>query len=168
MGRPATLGLCLFLCVPAFSCTCVSATYPLADSGASAVFRGTVTEKKVLPSRTEMFGRGRYAITFRIDESWKGPRRRTITIYALEDGADCIGGSNYQVGTHYLVFASERTSQDVSLDGAKIWYGWTDVLPEGTPMLVPAPCAPSGEISQNFVKDTLKRLGKGSPPLEDK
>jgi hypothetical protein len=57
----ATFGLFAFLSTPALSCTCVSATKPTADFGASAVFRGTVTAKKLLPARTEMKGRGRIA-----------------------------------------------------------------------------------------------------------
>ena len=141
---------------------------PAADYGASAVFRGTVTEKKLLPARKEMNGRGRYEITFQVDEIWKGPRQRKIVIYGLTDGTDCIGGSGYEVGKNYLIFASEQPSQDVLLDGARFWYGWTDVLPKGMPMLVPTGCTPNGETSKDLVMDALKQLGKGSPPAEAK
>jgi len=166
MNRLALLGF--FTCAPVFSCTCVSATKQPSDFGASAVFRGTVIEKKLMPARTEMNGRGRYAITFRVDENWKGARQRTIVIYGLDDGTDCMGGSSYTVGKNYLVFASEETSQDVYLDGTHLWFGWTDVLPQGTPMLVTMACTPSGETSQGFVRDALKGLRKGSPQFEDK
>ena len=55
------------------------------------VFRGTVTDKKLLPVRAEMNGRRRYAITFRVDENWKGSRQRNIVIYGL-DGTDGLYG----------------------------------------------------------------------------
>jgi hypothetical protein len=168
MIRLASFGLVAFLGTPGFSCTCAFATKPPVDFGASAVFRGTVTDKKLMPARTEMKGRGRYEITFRVDEHWKGSRRRMIVIYGLEEGTDCMGGASYEVGKNYLVFASEQLSQDVSLDGTRMWFGWTDVLPKGTPMLVPAACAPSGETSKTFVRDALNQLGKGSPPAEGK
>jgi hypothetical protein len=168
MNRLAILGVIALWGGPAFSCTCVWAAKPPVDFGASVVFRGTVTDKKLLPVREEMNGRGRYAITFRVDENWKGSRQRTIVIYGLDEGTDCRGGSSYEVGKNYLVFASEQQSQDVSLDGTKLWFGWTDVLPKGTPMLVPMGCTPGGETSKVFVKDALNQLGKGSPPAEAK
>jgi hypothetical protein len=167
MNRLAIIGFVAFLGTPAFSCTCVWTTKPPVDFGASVVFRGTVTDRKLMPARAEM-KRGRYEITFRVDEVWKGSRQRTIVLYGVDDGTDCMGGSSYEVGKNYLVFASEQSSQDVSLDGTKLWFGWTDVLPKGTPMLVPTACSPSGEISEIFVKDALNQLGKGSPPTEDK
>jgi hypothetical protein len=168
MDRVAILGIVVFWGTPAFSCSCVSAVKPPVDFEASVVFRGTVTGKKLLPARAEMNGRGRYAITFRVDENWKGSRQPTIVTYGLDDGTDCMGGSSYTVGNNYLVFASEKTSQDVSLDGTHLWFGWTDVLPKGTPMLVPTPCTPSGETSRVFVRDAINQLGKGSSPTESK
>jgi hypothetical protein len=163
------LGLLAFLGTPAFSCTCMFAVTPPVDFGASVVFRGTVTDKKLLPACAEMKSRGRYEIIFQVDEAWKGSRQRKIVIHGLDDGTDCLGGSSYEVGKNYLVFASEQPSGDVSWDGStKLWVGWTDVLPRGTPMLVPTACAPSGETSKVFVRDALNKLGKGSPPSEVK
>jgi len=166
MNRLAILGVVAFWGAPAFSCTCVSATKPPADFGASVVFRGTVTDKKLLPTRAEMKGRGRYAITFRVDENWKGSRQRTVVIYGLDEAADCMGGSSYKVGKEYLVFAAEQQSQDAPVYGINWWF--TDVLPKRTPMLVYSPCAPSGETSKVFVRDAINQLGKGSLPIEDK
>jgi hypothetical protein len=162
----AICGLVALLGTPALSCTCISATNPPVDFGASVVFRGKVTDKKLLPARTEMKGRQRYAITFRVDENWKGSRRRTIVIYGLDEGTDCMGGSSDKVGKEYLVFASEQQSQDAPVFGINWWF--TDALPKGTPMLVPTACAPSGETSEIFVRDALNQLGKGSPPAEEK
>jgi hypothetical protein len=168
MNRLAIFGLVAFWGAPAFSCTCVWAKTPPADFGASVVFRGTVSDKTLLPDRAEMKHRGRYAITFRVDQYWKKSRQRTIVIYGLDARADCMGGSSYEVGKNYLVFASKQPSKDVYLDGANLWFGWTDVLPKGTPMLVPTACTPSGEISEVFVRTALNRLGKGSLPRESK
>lgn len=140
-------------------------TPPPPDYGASAVFRGTVIEKKLLPARTEMQWRDRYAITFRIDECWKGSHRRNVVVYGMRDGTDCKGGSSYEVGKRYLVFAEEHPSQDV-IAGELFWYGWTDVVPKGTSMLEPQGCTPSGEVSKEFVIKALKRLGKGFHPSE--
>jgi len=160
-------GLLTFLVTPAFSCTCLSPTRPAADFGASAVFRGTVTNKKLLPARTEMKGRERYEITFQVDEIWKGSRQSKIVVYGLDDATDCKGGSGFEVGKKYLVFASEQASQDVFWPGsATFWFGWTDVVPKGTPILMATECAPSGETSKAFVRDALSQLGKGSPPYE--
>jgi hypothetical protein len=152
--------------VPMFPCSCVSLTKSPADYGASVVFRGTVTEKKTLPVRAEMPRRGRYAITFRVNQYWKGPKQTTVILYGLDDGPDCLGGSSYQVGTEYLVFADEAPSQDVFLE-RNFWYGWTDIIPNGTPMLMDASCAPKGKVSERFVRDAIKRLGKGHSPVSN-
>jgi hypothetical protein len=96
----------------------------------SVVFRGTVSQKTTLPLRAEMKGRNRYSITFGVDEFWKGAPGRTVTIYGLDDGTDCLGGSFYEVGKSYLVYASEQDAKDVVLDDF-FWYGWTDNLAKG-------------------------------------
>jgi hypothetical protein len=166
LNRLTIFGLVAFLGTPAFSCTCAWTSKPPVDFGASLVFRGTVTDKKLMPARTEMKGRGRYEITFRVDENWKGSRQRTVVIYGLDGGPDCMGGSSYEVGKNYLVFASKQSPEDGPL-ATKLWF-WTDVLPKGTSMFVPKACAPSGETSEIFVKDALNQLGKGSPPAEEK
>jgi hypothetical protein len=151
----------LICSTPAFACTCAYAALPQPDYGASTVFRGTVTERKLLTDRTEMRGRKRYAITFRVDESWKGSRAGMLIVYGMDDGSDCQGGSSYEIGKNSLVFADEGPSQDRML-GEKFWYGWTDVVPQGTRLLELRVCTPSGEISK--VSEALKRLGKGSVP----
>ena len=129
---------------------------------ASIVFRGSVLDRKTLPLHPDMRGRGRYATTFRVDEYWKGPVPRTITIYGMDDGTDCQGGSFFQVGKSYLVYAGEGASKDVKLDDY-FWYGWTDVLPEGTEMLFPLlACSPaakspkSGPLCTNSAKGRVR------------
>lgn len=120
-------------------------------SYASVVFRGTVVKRRTLPQRAEMKGRGRYAITFRVDESWKGAPGRRLTLYGVDDGTDCLGGGGYELGKNYLVYAPEQDVQDVTVDGSlngSLWYGWTDILPKGTKMLLAETgCMPGGESS---------------------
>ena len=168
-GRLAVLGfLFVLMPKPMFSCSCLWKTMPPADYDAAVVFRGTVTEKRTLLVRPEMPRRGRYAITFRVGEYWKGSRQATIVVYGLEDGTDCLGGSSYEVGAEYLVFASQEPSQDVLWPGSTtLWYSWTDVVPKGSPVLMTPACTPTGKVSELFVRDAMNRLGRGSPPLAE-
>jgi hypothetical protein len=130
---------------------------------ASLVFRGVVLERKILPQRAEMKGRGRYAITFRVDEYWKGSPAASLVVYGMDGGTDCQDGGEYQVGKGYLVYAFQTAATDMWPEG-HFWYGWTDILPEGTRMLVPlTACMPGGEI--RAVKRALRQLGKGRIPL---
>jgi hypothetical protein len=163
-----TLGLMLCFNLPALPCTCVTAVGSNARTamiGESVVFRGTVLKKMTLPLGAEMKGRNRYAITFGVDEFWKGAPGRTVTIYGLDDGTDCLGGSFYQVGKSYLVYASEQEAKDVRI-GDLFRYEWTDILAEGTKMLMYHACTPGGKVPQ--VNATLRQLGKGRVPATEK
>lgn len=166
MNRFVLLGLLTVLAVPALPCSCVSAAGSTAKTLADdypVVFRGTVLERKVLPERIEMKGRRRYAITFRVDEYWKGSPEGTRILYGAESGTDCLGDGGYEAGKNYFVYAEEQVSKDRLL-GDMFWFGWTDVLPEGTHMLVPAACAPGGETTVPVVRTSLRQLGKGRTP----
>jgi hypothetical protein len=132
-------------------------------SSASVVFRGTVLQRKTLPQGVEMRGRGRYAITFRVNEYWKGSLGRSVILYGVDAGTDCMGDGGYEVSKTYLVYASELEVKDVVV-GGHFWYGWADVLPEGTKMLVPTACAPSGEGVDR--KALHRDLGKGRIPIK--
>jgi len=130
----------------------------------SEVFRGTVVARKALPQRFEMRGRARYAITFRVDEFWKGPVGRSVVIHAVEAGTDCLGDGAYEVGKNYLVYANEVDVRDVSLEG-EFWYGWTDVLPKGSKMLTPQTvCTRGGETTS--VRKAIRELGKARIPAK--
>jgi len=48
-----------------------------------------------------------------------------------------MGGGSYQVGKGYLVYAAELDVKDVVLEDGFFWYGWADVLPAGSKILVP-------------------------------
>jgi hypothetical protein len=156
----------LILSSTAFPCICRGVNTPakvlMADD--AMVFRGVVVERKTLPSRPDMQGRNRYAITFRVDEYWKGSPGRRVVIYGLDPGPDCLGDGGYQVGKAYLVFAREQGVKDVRL-GDYLWYGWKDVLPEGSAILVAdTACKPGGEVAT--VRSAIDQLGPGHVPLD--
>jgi hypothetical protein len=152
----------------ALACTCVTtalnSTAKTMMSDDAVVFRGVVTERKSLPSRQEMRGRNRYAITFRVDEYWKGSPGRTLVIYGLDPGTDCLGDGGYQVAKEYLVYAREERANDV-LMGDYFWYGWKDILPQGSVMLMPdTACKLGGEVAK--ARAALVELGHGRAPTE--
>ena len=156
-------------CTTALACTCVTmalnSTAKTMMSDDAVVFRGVVTQRKTLPSRAEMRERNRFAITFRVDEYWKGSPGRTLVIYGLDPGTDCLGDGGYQVGKEYLVYAREERAKDV-LMGDYFWYGWKDILPEGSVMLVPdTACKPGGEVAK--ARAALGELGLGRVPTEE-
>jgi hypothetical protein len=163
-----TLSFLLSFALPALPCTCVVAANSNAKTAmvdVSIVFRGTVLERKALPQRSEMRGRRRYAITFRVDEYWKGPVGRTVIIYGVDNGTDCLGDGGYEVGRNYLVYVAEEEVKDIVMEDGFFWYGWTDVLLEGTKMLVPrTACEPGGETSA--VRKAIRELGKGRMPAK--
>jgi hypothetical protein len=168
MGHPLLVMWLMSSNITAFPCTCVgSANAPVKTRMAddAVVFRGVVMERKTLPRRAEMRGRNRYAITFRVDEYWKGTPGRTLVIYALDNSTDCMRDGGYQVGKSYLVFAYEQPAKDF-LVGDYFWHGWKDILPEGSPMLLPdIACKPGGEVGK--VRAVLDQLGPGKAPPEE-
>jgi hypothetical protein len=166
MNRFAFLGL-LAVSVPALPCTCVSAAGSTAKTMVkdyAVVFRGTVVERELLPQRVEMKGRRRFSITFRVGEYWKGSPDRMRILYGVDNGTDCMGDGGYEVGRNYLVYAGDQVVKDVILDNAFFWFGWTDVLPEGTHMLVPRACAPGGETTTVEARTALRELGRARTP----
>jgi hypothetical protein len=106
-----------------------------------------------------MRGRQRYAVTFRVDQYWKGTPAQTITLYDLDAGTDCHG-FGYEVGKEYLVYAFQEGAKDYKMDDF-FWFGWTDVLAPGTSMLQPTACTPGGETSSRLVRRTMRELGLG-------
>ena len=129
---------------------------------AAVVFRGTVVSSKLLSSRPEMRARQRFAVTLRVSEYWKGNRGETVTLYDLSPGTDCMGAS-LRPGKEYLIFASEEGARDYRLDNDFFWFGWTDVLPSGTPMLQPMATL-GGELSHSIVRSNMRQLGRGRKP----
>ena len=158
------LAMCLSA-ASAMACTCVSLpSDPEPSQIAGLLFRGTVMRVETLPEHPEMRGRQRYAVTFRVEEYWRGAPARTITLYDLDPGTDCMG-AGFQKGRTYLVFGREGTAKDHRLDPDFFWFGWTDVLPPGTRMLFgDTACAPGGETSESLVRKQLAKLGRGRKP----
>jgi hypothetical protein len=158
-------GILLLAALPALPCSCVVAVNSnarTAMNSISLVFRGTVAQRETLPRRADMKGRDRYAISFQVEEYWKGSPGRKVTLYGLDGGTDCLGDGGYEIGKSYLVYASEQAAEDVQLEGT-FWYGWTDVLPPGSKMLVPqTACMPGGESSS--MRNAIRQLGKGRVP----
>jgi hypothetical protein len=74
-------------------------------------------------------------------------------------------GAGFQVGKEYLIFASEEGARDYRPDADFFWFGWTDVLAPGTPMLQPRTgCMPGGDLLASTVRLQLRRLGRGRIP----
>lgn len=133
----------------ALACTCVMTPEEAAKDpkeSATVVFRGKVSEVKKLPEHPRMRGRQRYAVTFVVENYLKGKSESKLTLHELQDGNDCMG-MGYVKGRRYLVFASEEPASDVVLEGQFFWYGWTDVLPQGSKLLRSVPCTPGGDLS---------------------
>jgi hypothetical protein len=130
---------------------------------AAVVFRGTVLKSEALPMHPEMRGRQRFAVTLRVVEYWKGTRGATVTLCDLSPGTDCMG-AGLQLGKEYLIFASEEGARDHRLDADFFWYGWTDVLASGTPMLQPMATF-GGDLSEPGVRADMRKLGRGKRPL---
>jgi hypothetical protein len=130
---------------------------------AAVVFRGTVVTSKRLSLHPEMRGRQRYAVTMRVAESWKGNPSETVTLYDLAPGTDCRG-VGLQPGKQYLIFASKEGASDYRL-GPDLWYGWTDILPSGTPILQPLATV-GGDLSNPEIRSEARQLGPGETPRE--
>jgi hypothetical protein len=158
--RFPTLGL--LAVVPAIACTIVGETPPReALKLAAVVFRATVLKSELLPPHLEMRGRQRFAVTVHVTEYWKGNRGETVTLYDLEPGTDCMG-AGLRVGKEYLIFAKEEPAKDYR-DTDFFWFGWTDILPAGTPMLSPLATL-GGDLSLPIVPTTMRQLGRGKKP----
>ena len=86
------------------------------------VFRGNVLERKLLPQHIEMKGRRRDAITFRVDEYWKGSPDRTRVLHGLDDGTDCLGDGGYELGKDYLCVRWRASLRKIAFGGC-VWFG---------------------------------------------
>lgn len=167
-ARVAPIAFLFAVCAAsALACTCVA--FPSAKEamrGVSVVFRGTAIESKVLPQHPDMRWRRRYVVTFQVRQFWKGDPKRAVTLYDLEPGSDCTG-AGFEAGHEYLVYAVLREAKDYNLDDV-FWFGWTDILAPGTPMLEPVVgCMPGGETSFRSVRKALRQLGRGRVPAID-
>jgi hypothetical protein len=147
---------------PVMGCTMVNQPTPREELKlAAVVFRGTVLKSEQLAMHPEMRGRQRFRVTLRVSEYWKGNLGETVTLYDLAPGADCMG-QGMRPDKEYLIFASEEGARDHRFDNI-FWFGWTDVLPAGTPMLQPMGTL-GGELSDAVVHSNMQHLGRGRKP----
>src|SRR5260370_16744174 len=166
MNRHRTLlTLAYAFVTKAAACTCVYWPPPReALKSAAVVLRGTVVKADKFPEHPRMRGRQRWAVTLRVVEYWKGNPGQIATLYDLDPGTDCMG-AGLQVGKEYLIFASEETAKDYQPDADFFWYGWTDVLAPGTPILHPkTACPPAAALSIPTARQQLLQLGQGKVP----
>jgi hypothetical protein len=158
--RRVVLALAFLITGRCVACTIVNPPTPREALKLSAVvFRGTVLSSEALPVHPEMRGRGRYAVTMRVEEYWKGNRGATVKLYVLAPTMDCMGWE-LEPGKTYLIFASEEGARDYRPDPDFFWYGWTDVLPAGTRMLQPIGTL-GGSVSDPLVRNRMRELGRG-------
>ena len=149
---------------------------------ATVVFRGTVIERTALPERSDMAAK-RYAVKFRVNEYWKGSPASTLILYEAVTLLynPCSWSRQPKPGGVYLVYALEKRATDEIMSDQdrqilpsllpsslprdttfRLWYGWTDIMPEGTAMLVEI--FGGGEVSDLNVQRCIKVLGTGQTP----
>ncbi len=96
---------------PCAACSCtsasVSATPAETLARSDAVFRGRVTVISRGWNLFRDFGGSYQRVTFRVDESWKGPTTREIVVNTGLGGGDC--GYSFAGGQEYLVYASNNS-----------------------------------------------------------
>jgi hypothetical protein len=165
----------LFLCAgtarPLFACSCVFPVDPANPETpdqmfmrtSSVIFRGVVVGKRKLPGAEKMHG-SVYAVTYRVDEYWKGSPTRELVIYGMADifPGRCEGWGEVSVGKEYLIYAFEREVQNEYSQSDRTWIEYVDVIPKGTKIMTVGACTPSGEISRSDVDPALRRLGPGT------
>ena|ERR1044072_1107133 len=85
-------------------CECEAPTQRNAYRKARAVFIGQVTHVQITSSHTQKTLDYPYAVTFHVEQSWKGVRGDSITILARAPFLQCTGFSFHE-GDRYLVYA---------------------------------------------------------------
>jgi hypothetical protein len=163
----------LFLCggtaIPMLACSCVFSVDPTNPETSdqmfmrtsAVIFRGVVVGKRKLPAPERVHG-SVYAVTYRVDEYWKGSPAREVVIYGMADifPGRCEGWGDVSVGKEYLIYAFEREVQNDRPDRTQI--AFVDVLPKGTKIMTVGACTPSGEVSRSDVDPAVRKLGPGT------
>ena len=175
----------LFLSTAALPCNCVVPDPAYAKTRmaeATIVFRGTVIERKALPERSDMAAK-RYAVKYRVNEYWKGSPASTLILYEATTTLlpICSCSLPPEPGMVYLVYAVEKPAKDEIISDQdrkilpsrlpsslprdttfRLWYGWTDIMPEGTAMLVES--FGGGHVADPSVQRCIEVLGTGQTP----
>ncbi len=184
MIRAAAFTL-LLLSTTALPCTIVvpdPANAKTRMAEATIVFRGTVIERTALPERSDMAAK-RYAVKFRVNEYWKGSPANTLILYEATTLLynPCSWSRPPEPGRVYLVYAVEKRAKDEIMSDQdrkilpsllpsslprdttfRLWYGWTDIMPEGTAMLVES--FGGGDVRDLNVQRCIEVLGTGQTP----
>jgi hypothetical protein len=129
----------------------------------SVIFRGVVVGKRKLPAPERIHG-SVYAITYRVDQYWKGSPTRDLVIYGMADvfPGRCEGWGDVSVGKEYLIYAFEGEVQDEYNQPDRTWIEYVDVIPKGTKIMTVGACTHSGEVSRSDVDTALRKLGPGT------
>jgi len=129
----------------------------------SVIFRGVVVGKKKLPA-PEKFNGSVYAVTYRVEEYWKGSPARELVIYGMADvfPGRCEGWGDVSVGKEYLIYAFEGEVRDEYSQPDRTWIEYVDAIPKGTKILTVGACTPSGQVSETYVDIALRKLGTGT------
>jgi hypothetical protein len=129
----------------------------------SLIFRGVVVGKIKLPAPERIQG-SVYAVTYRVDEYWKGSPARELVIYGMADvfGGRCEGWGDVSVGEEYLIYAFEGEVRDQYNPPDRTGIEYVDVILKGTKILTVGACTPSGQVSRPYVVSALSKLGPGT------
>jgi hypothetical protein len=101
-------------------CSCETPTQRSAYKKARAVFVGQVLNVKTTSSYTQKTLDYPYAVTFHVEQSWKGVRGDSITILARAPFFQCPGFT-FREGARYLVYAyGDDLLVDVSCTQTKL------------------------------------------------
>lgn len=73
-------------------------------AGSPAVFVGKVT-------RVDEAGEHEYAVTFEVDQSWKGVTAKEVVVRTAKQSATC--GYNFEMGKSYLVYCTASTEKEL-------------------------------------------------------
>src|SRR5258708_446349 len=172
-AKPLTM---LLLCVGTAShilaCSCIFAVDPANRETldqrfmrtSSVIFRGVVVGKRKLPA-PERIHESVYAVTYRVDEYWKGSPARELVIYGMADvfPGRCEGWGDVSVGKEYLIYAFESEVKDGPYSQPeRTWIEYVDVIPKGTKIMRVDACAPSRQLSGSGVDPALRNLGPGT------
>lgn len=169
-----TLLICAGAACPILACTCVSALDPAKSETSdqmsmrvsSVVFRGLVIGKRKLSSPDRIHG-SIYAVTYRVDEYWKGSPTRELIVYGMADvfPGRCEGWGEVSVGKEYLIYAFESEVQSES-SADRNWIEYADVIQKGTKIMTVGACTPSRQVSSTDDKTVLRELGPSMRPKQ--
>lgn len=156
---------------PVLACTCAFVVDPANPETpdemfmrtSSVIFRGVVVGKRKLPAPERIHG-SVYAVTYRVDEYWKGSPGRELVIYGMADvfPGRCEEWGEVSIGEEYLIYAFDGEVQDEQSYPNRTWIEYVDVIPKATKIMTVRACTYSGQVSMSYVVRALRNLGPGT------